>query len=86
MHLYIKTFSQKNDHGALHDDYEFTSAIEGAWNWNTKEKAELYRSVVIERGGIVASDPTGARCGPCTDFRVESRPQGGFAVACELRI
>jgi hypothetical protein len=86
MHLYIKTVSQKNDHGAFHDAYEFTRAIECGWNWNTEEKAELYRSVIVERGGIIASDPTGIRRRPCTDFRVESRPQGGFVIACEPNI
>jgi hypothetical protein len=31
---------------------------------------------------LVKSTVTG-ESGFCTDFRVESRPQGGFAISCE---
>jgi hypothetical protein len=80
MRLYIKTI----DHGNTHDTYAWTSAIEGAWNWDTKEQATLARRVIVDWGGITVKSPIECgKSGLCADFRVESRPQGGFAVSCE---
>jgi hypothetical protein len=79
MRLYIKTIS----HGNNHDTYAWTSAIEGAWHWNTKEEA-ISKCRVIEQGGITVKSPIEfGKSGLCADFRVEPRPQGGFAASCE---
>jgi hypothetical protein len=81
---YIKTINHENDH----DTYEFTQSIEGAWHWETKGEAERNCCAIVERGGITAdASPAGIPTrGFCTDFRVESRPQGGFAISCEPNI
>ena len=79
MRLYIKTIN----HGDTHDTFTWTSAIEGAWHWNTKEET-INKCRVIEQGGITVRSPIDfGKDGICTAFHVESRPQGGFAISCE---
>lgn len=80
MRLYIKAI----DHGDTHDTFTWTSAIEGAWNWNVQEQAARFCRWILGWGGITVESPIEfGKIGLCTDFRVESRPQGGFAVSCE---
>ena len=79
MRLYIRAIN----HGENHDTYEWTSAIEAAWDWSTKEET-INKCRVIEQGGITVKSPVEfGKIGLCTDFRVEPRPQGGFAISCE---
>jgi hypothetical protein len=78
--LYIKTISRDDNHHT----FAFTSAIEGAWYWNTEEQPTRFFRVIGDWGGISVKSPIEfGKSGLCTDFRVESRPQGGFAVSCE---
>ncbi len=62
-------------------EYGFTESVERALFWDTSESAELDRSK-IDSGGITVKSRDG-RIAYCTDFRVEPRPQGGFAISCE---
>jgi hypothetical protein len=65
--------------------YDFTKSIEGAWHWTTRESVESDLHVIsIANGGITVESPDGiGKSSPCTDFRIESRPQGGFAISCD---
>lgn len=62
--------------------YDFTKTIESAWVWTTREQAERTRRSIEETGGITVSIPFQPGVS-CTDFRVEAKPQGGFAMSCE---
>jgi hypothetical protein len=78
MRLYIKTIIK----GEKRRTYEWVSAIEDAWHWDTQEQADADGTWIEQEGIFVRSTITG-ESGFCTDFRVESRPQGGFAISCE---
>jgi hypothetical protein len=53
---------------------KFTDSREDAWFWKTEGDAE--------RAISIWETPDRAPVG-CTDFRVESRPQGGFVISCD---
>jgi len=82
MRLYIKTVSRGNNH----DTFELTSTIEGAWNWNVYEQPARFCRWIVGWGGIFVKSPITGETGFCTDFRVEPRPQGGFAVSCQTSL
>jgi hypothetical protein len=63
------------------DLFDFTSAIRSAWYWPTKEDAERASRVFSEIG--IRIELSVGECGQCSDYRVEQRPEGGFAVSCE---
>jgi hypothetical protein len=80
MRLYIYTITSHDDKPTT---YEFTKFKEGAWHWDMRESAERALDMILNgSGGITVKAPDG-RCDCCTDFRVEPRPQGGFAISCE---
>jgi hypothetical protein len=80
MRLFIKEIARE----ANHNTFTWTSAIEGAWNWDAEGQADRFLRWTLGWGGIAAKSPTEfGKIGLCTDFRVEPRPQGGFAVSCE---
>ena len=56
--------------------------IEAAMHWDTRERAG--HMVSSERGGITVKAPDGTeRTAHISDFKIEERPQGGFAISCE---
>src|ERR1700760_1556157 len=59
--------------------FAFIKAMEVAWFWRTREAAE--RALRVWQG-ILVQLPFGAPI-ECTDFRIESRPKGGFVISCE---
>ena len=80
MRLYIYTITSHDEKPAT---YEFTKFIDGAWHWDTRESADRAQDMILNvSGGITVKTPDG-RCDYCTDFRVESMSQGGFAISCE---
>jgi hypothetical protein len=81
MRLYIHKIT-KHGEEFKPDIYDFTKSIEGAWFWTTPESAERAQHFFSHEGGITIRPPFGPSAA-CTDFRVEPRPQGGFAVSCE---
>jgi hypothetical protein len=81
MRLYIHKIT-KHAEELKPDTYDFTNSIEGAWFWTTLESAERAQHFFSHESGITINPPFGGSA-PCTDFRVEPRPQGGFAISCE---
>jgi hypothetical protein len=80
--LYIYKIT-KHEETQKPDTYDFTKSIDGAWHWLTREPADLACSYLSE-GGITIEVPYSlGNNAPCTEFRVEQRPQGGFAISCE---
>jgi hypothetical protein len=61
--------------------YHFTRTIETAWFWDTRERVDEVCRATSHDG--ITIEPTLGMSTPCTDFRVEPRPQGGFAISCE---
>jgi hypothetical protein len=82
MRLYIRTITHENNR----DSYVFTKMIEGGWNWNTYQDAESYLRWTVACGETICHSPFTKVSGVCSDFRVEPRPQGGFAISCESNI
>jgi hypothetical protein len=80
MRLYIYEITSHADEQKP-DTYDFTTSIAGAWHWATQGQAEQARRL-FEDIGIIIHPSLGASA-PCTDFRVERRPEGGFAISCE---
>jgi len=80
MRLYIDKITSHADEQKP-DTYDFTKSIKGAWQWTTQGQAEQAQRL-FEDIGIVIYPPLGGNA-PCTDFRVETRPEGGFAISCE---
>jgi hypothetical protein len=80
MRLFIKEIRRVDNH----DTFTWTSAIEGAWNWDAEGQATRYLRWILGWGEITVKSPTEfGKASPCTDFRVEPRPQGGFALSCK---
>lgn len=63
------------------DLYNFTQTITPAWHWPTKEAAER-ACRLFSAFGIRIELPTGEHA-LCREYRVDQRPEGGFAVSCE---
>jgi hypothetical protein len=82
MRYYIKTIT----HESNHDNFVYTKAIEGGWNWNTEEEAANYLRWTVACGETTSFSPITKVSGVCTDFRVELRPQGGFVISCETNV
>ena len=80
MRLFIKGIRR----GENHDTFTWTSAVEGAWTWGAEGQADRFLRWTLGWGAITVKSPIQfGKIGLCTDFRVEPRPQGGFAVSCE---
>ena len=81
MRLYISKITLYDD---KHPIFEFNRLIENSGRWDTKEFAEREVNRSNETGGITVKSPDGSgRSAQCTDFQIESRPLGGFAISCE---
>lgn len=63
------------------DLYDFTSTIRSAWHWATKDAADRACRLFSEIG-IRIELPSGEYA-LCSEYRAETRPEGGFAVSCE---
>jgi len=81
MRVYIKDIKPGDEKNET-KDYTFTKSAEGAWYWGTNESAELAKSMIFSGGIIVKTLDGGSYY--CTEFHVEPRSQGGFAISCEL--
>jgi len=81
MRLYIYKITSYADDEQKPDTYDFVKSIKGALHWATQGQAEQVRRL-FEDSGIIIYPPLGGNA-PCTDFRVETRPEGGFAISCE---
>ena len=82
MRLYIAKITppdQEKISPRPHTTYDFTKFIECAWYWDSKEEAQR---VISFTGYIMVNQPAG-NSAYCTDFQVEARPQGGFAISCD---
>jgi len=80
MRIYIRSI--KTNEGNDFPTFEFCKRIEAAMHWDTRERAG--HMVSSERGGITVKAPDGAeRTAHISDFKIEERPQGGFAISCE---
>lgn len=67
--------------------YRFVPRIEGALFWQEAEKEWVHRVCrAMSQEQITINPPFGDGGTCCTDFRVESRPQGGFVASCEAPI
>lgn len=64
-----------------HSTYDFTTTARTAYFWNTRDKADKFCQRISD-SGITVDPPFGNRL-HCAGFRVEERPQGGFAISCE---
>jgi hypothetical protein len=63
--------------------YDFGKAIETAWFWDEKGEADEV-CLALSQWGIITQRSFGGGMSHCSDFRVVPRPQGGFAISCEL--
>lgn len=81
MRLYIR----KRSNGPRCPEYEFAKSIEAAQFWESSERVDRV-CVLISHEGITITQPFQGGVRPCTDFRVESRPQGGFSISCEVPV
>lgn len=77
----MRVFIFKIVYGERRPGYEFTKTAGPAWRWDTREQADQ-ACRLISHDGITIAPPFGSGA-PCTDFRAEERPQGGFAISCE---
>jgi hypothetical protein len=80
MRLYIYEINEPVEKHKRHT-VEFVKAIEGALHWETREAAEVHLqqfcpiTIELPSGSVVHI--------PFAEFRIEARPQGGFAASCE---
>lgn len=81
MRLYIR--SRVN--GPRCPEYEFVRGSEAALFWNSKSQVEQVCRFIAE-DGITAAQPFSPLRQPCSDFQVETRPLGGFAISCEVPV
>ena len=82
MRLYICTIIIESNR----DKYVYTPEIKDSHSWNTEQEAQNYLRRPVESGETICHSPFTKVSGVCTDFRVEPRPQGGFAISCESNI
>jgi hypothetical protein len=63
--------------------FDFKKPIAAGMFWETRE---LVRRVcdLIAHQGIDIRHPYRGGQWPCTDFRTEPHPEGGFAISCEM--
>ena len=64
--------------------FVFGASINHSWKWDIRKQAE---NVVIFHGpgGFTVKSPDGSgRSASCIDFLVVQRPEGGFAISCEV--
>jgi hypothetical protein len=80
MRVYIASITEAEENTNTNNKYSFTESAENAHYWDTTESAENAKSMTCT-GGISIKSRDGRIA--CTDFRVESRPQGGFTISCE---
>lgn len=76
----MRVFIFKIAHAERNLTYDFTTTARTAWFWNTCDQADKACQLISD-SGITVDLPFWNRL-RCTDFRVEKRPQGGFAVSC----
>ena len=81
MRLYIR----KSTNGPRCPEYEFAKSIEAALYWDTGQREWVDRVFdLISHEGITVNQPFGRGMMPCSDFRIEPRPQGGLVISCEV--
>lgn len=81
MRLYISRITEGVE-GLKPSTYELGKTIEEAWYWQTRDAADRALELVSVVG-IDIRPPNGFEPKiSCSVFRVEPRPQGGFAISC----
>ena len=80
MRLYISNVTN----GVRCPTYDFAKPIEAAMFWNTREWVTRVCDAISSDG--ITINPPFANSAPCTDFRIEPRPQGGFVISCEYPV
>jgi hypothetical protein len=80
MRLYIYKIKEPVEKHKRHT-VEWVKSIGGAWHWETREAAEVHMQQFCP---ITIELPSGSvLLIPFADFRIEARPEGGFAASCE---
>jgi len=83
MRLYIA----RRTNGPRFPIYQFHVAIEAALFWGTTETEWVDRVCrLISDEGVTVEQPFGGGARPCSDFRIETRPQGGLVISCEVPV
>jgi hypothetical protein len=83
----MRWYIASRTNGPTRPRYEFAARIEGALLWQEKEKEWVHRyCLAMSQEPITIDPPFGDGVTCCTDFRVESRPEGGLVVSCEAPI
>jgi hypothetical protein len=77
----MRLFIFKITYGEWCPTYDFTRTARTAWFWSARDEAGR-ACRLISRSGITINLTHGNPL-HCADFRVEERPQGGFAISCE---
>jgi hypothetical protein len=81
MRLYIR--SRVN--GPRCPEYEFVETSDAALCWNSQRWVEQVCRLIAEEG-ITIARPFSREAQLCSNFQVEPRPLGGFAISCEVPI
>jgi len=65
--------------------YGFVGTSESALFWKSHRWVKQVCRVIVQEG-ITIARPFSAERHACSDFRVETRPLGGFVISCEVPI
>jgi hypothetical protein len=77
---YISNFKKCETEGKWFEDISFDSDPERAWNWATREGAEI-DCMDLNRGVEIPSSKGGFFM--LSGFKIEERPRGEFLIFCE---
>jgi len=80
MRLYIAALKHEPNKGTI--NYTLASAQPASMSWPTIAISTVLKDQINRSGGITVTSPLG-KSSLCTNFHVEPRPHGGFAVFCE---
>lgn len=81
----MRLFIRSRVNGPRCPEYEFVRGSEHSLFWNSKSWVEQVCRVIAQEG-ITVAQPFSAVRQPCSDFQVETRPLGGFAISCEVPV
>jgi hypothetical protein len=81
MRLYIRS----RINGPRCPEYEFVRGSEAALFWNSRTWVEQVCRVIVQEG-ITIARPFSPERQPCSDFRAEPRPLGGFVISCDVPV